>query len=314
MIDANGERHEFYIPQKNLPLSKFLQASTHWLKNSNQINIKEYQLREVQEFFEFMATGYLPSLTEENAMILLHIANYFDAPKLIDHCLDFIKKNGTFDVIPNLLEMGLETNNRKLIDCCQDMVDNFTKGPRIRPLDLREMSNILGIPLKPSDEPEKPINPFRKLIAELLVKGVETNQKEMIWFAVQNGMSKRREFPLPIELIENLASSPVTNDKVSHKQLEKGLTAATCKALIIELTELFPFDITFKKELGQMDLHFLPPKELPLTILSNYVPLTLNITREVTKNEYFEFINKVMSQKIQVNVKMPTKWKKTNRF
>lgn len=286
-ISSDGQKQEFYIPKENIPLSSILANSMKWMGAINQIDTKEYPNEVVKEFFDFLALGFPPQFTRENVLGLIDIANRFDAPALIHLGLNFIKANGDPEVNPRLLQMGNDMQRGEFFNCCEEIIDEYiaSTSSRICNWDL---------------DSEEKVNSLRNLISKLLIQGMENNQKRFIWLAMQCGMKRPDIFTNPNELIEILEKKSRSKNPI--KQMEMEVTISLCKQLIGELSKLAALQPFFKNELGLIELQKIPKDFPSLLNLSNLMPLTLNIRRKGDEKEYIDFVDKLSSQKINVNI------------
>lgn len=201
------------------------------------------------------------------------------------------------------MQMGIEMNRKELINCCQEVFDNIGSGIKRDKIGVisQNIRSAFSKMMGRSKKTEKPIDPFPQLITYLLLKGVETKQKEMIWFAVQNGI-KEGLFYKPNEIKKMLEATVVSKEPLSKRIAAK----LSCRQLIDELSNLSPPLPTFNKELGQIELDISSSQgPFPLRCLSAWVPLTITPKNEVSEKDYIDFIEKLTSSQIHINV---NKW------
>lgn len=296
-ITSRPRDYEVYLPKDNLKLSEVLDTAfkDQWLcKKNAPIDVSEYSFLVSKEFFDYLATELPPHFTKDSVMAMLHIANRFDVPSLITHCLDYIKKNADLNVIPELMQMGYDFNRKELINCCEKMVEDHiqtvTKEKIANSAENIWMKSLLITPRKENHDH------LAELIPTLLMRGVQRKQKELLWFAIRLFVQNRN-------LINQIKFPPNTKSNE--------WTISTCQELLKELLLLDRVDttFTFSKELGKIEIYRVS-KNLPsLLNLSFLIPLTLNIG-VCTEKDYFAFVAELVSQKIPITVNMPVAFKK----
>lgn len=230
---------EIYLPKENLSLSKVLQ------KEQSSIEAIGYNDEVIKEFFDFLATQFPPHITHENVMGLLHISSRFDVPSMFNLCTKFINENSTIDIILQLIQLGLDLSKRELFDCCEEIIDKNINDPR-------KVGESGSGKFKKAE-----VKPIHKIILELLFRGMETDQKEMIWFAARI-VKKKMIFFECRRLIENTpANKPILD-------------------LLNDLSSSRPI-CRFRKELGQIELlqgEILEPHHFK--VLKEWIPLTFS--------------------------------------
>lgn len=301
-ISSDKQKQEYYIPKENIALSSVLQNSMKWTSRINQVDTKEYPAKVVKEFFDYLAIGFFPHFTGENVIDIIRIADRFDVPSLIQLGLNFIRENGDLDIIPSLLQIGYDMKRKEVFtNCCEKMIKDYNNNNKPNgSIIVRIQKAIINMHRVPK---KNKLNPLRTVISQVILQGMETNQKELIWFAMRNGMKVRGIFDEPNLLKKELKQQAST--------MEKELAIVLSNQLIDELSKLSGYCSSFSKEPGEIELWSIPSNVPPLFNLSNLIPLTLNIKHEVSQEDYFKFIGDLVSQKINVNVNRPPKWKDT---